>query len=285
MGHSKIPVTVVVPVKNEERNLARCLSGLSRFSEVIVVDSGSTDATQKIAREAGAKILMFVWNGKYPKKRNWVLLSQKLGNNWVLFLDADEFVTTRFCDEVNSVVSSGRHVGYWINYTNYFLGRRLRYGVPQKKLALFKVGEALYERVEEEFWTALDMEVHEHPIVNGSVGNIRNPVEHNDDRGIDKFLVRHLEYARWEARRTLALKTIDRLGEGRLTGRQKLKYRNIERWWYPGAYFFYTYIVKLGMLDGVSGFQYAVYKSWYFLTIRLLIVEIRADEHSVSSHG
>jgi glycosyltransferase involved in cell wall biosynthesis len=65
---------------------------LARFSEVIVVDSASTDATPQVVRHFGAKLLQFEWNGRYPKKRNWVLLNHELSTKWVLFLDADEIV-------------------------------------------------------------------------------------------------------------------------------------------------------------------------------------------------
>jgi glycosyltransferase involved in cell wall biosynthesis len=270
----EIPVTVVIPVKNEELNLGRCLGALSRFTEVMVVDSGSTDRTQEIARRAGASLVDFKWNGRYPKKRNWVLLNEKLANNWVLFLDADEEVDGRFCDEVAAAIASGRHNGYWLNYTNYFLGRRLRHGVPQRKLALFRVGAGLYERIEEESWSDLDMEIHEHPVVKGSVGEIRAPIEHNDFHGLDKFLDRHRDYARWEARRFLLLSRRSATDSPALTSRQRIKYRHLTGWWYPWCYFLYAYIMRLGFLDGAGGFQYAFYKAWYFLTIHLMIREL-----------
>jgi glycosyltransferase involved in cell wall biosynthesis len=269
-----IPVTVVVPAKNEERNLGRCLGALSRFAEVIVVDSGSTDRTQEIARQAGARLIEFRWDGGYPKKRNWVLINQTLANDWVLFLDADETVDDRFCDEVAAAVASGRHHGYWLNYTSYFLGRRMRYGVPQRKLALLRVGAGLYERIEEDAWSSLDMEVHEHPVVDGSVGEIRAQIEHNDFRGIDKFLDRHRHYARWEAKRYLLLARRSGSDSPDLTPRQRFKYRHLARWWYPWFYFLYAYVVRLGFLDGAAGFQYAFYKAWYFLTVRLMIREL-----------
>jgi len=97
---TKIPITVVVPVKNEEANLPRCLGQLKRFSEVIVVDSSSTDRTPQIAQEYGARYLNFVWSGRYPKKRNWLLMNHRLENEWVIFLDADEIVDEAFCESL-----------------------------------------------------------------------------------------------------------------------------------------------------------------------------------------
>lgn len=272
-----IPISVIVPVKNEEVNLARCLVQLTRFKEVIVVDSSSTDRTPKIAEARGAKFLNFEWDGRFPKKRNWVLMNHQLACEWVLFLDADEIVDDAFCDDVSHAVERGEHQGFWLNYTNYFLGKPLRHGIAQRKLALFRVGASLYERIEEDGWSSLDMEIHEHPIIEGSIGEISERIDHNDDRGIAKFLDRHRDYAAWEARRVTALHAGNEDAWGKLTKRQRFKYENLHRWWYPAFYFLAHYVAKRGFLDGHAGFQYAFYKLWYFNTIRLLIREQRSE--------
>jgi glycosyltransferase involved in cell wall biosynthesis len=271
MSDGRIPVTVVIPVRNEESNLPRCLAALECFAEILVVDSGSTDRTRDIARAAGARICEFTWNGRFPKKRNWVLLNEPLQNPWVLFLDADEFVTPAFAEAVRDAVNRGEHVGFWLNFTNYFLGKRLRHGIPQRKLALFKVGSGLYERIDEISWSSLDMEIHEHPVLDGPVGEIGAAIEHNDDRGILKFIDRHRDYATWEAHRYRLLRDGGDEGWTKLTKRQRTKYRNLTKWWYPFGYGFYQYFAKLGFLDGQVGFQYAFYKIWYFNSIRLLL--------------
>ena len=215
----------------------------------------------------------------YPKKRNWVLLNHDFATDWVLFLDADEFVNDAFCDVVAKAVASDEHAGYWLNYTNYFLGRELKHGVPQRKLAMFKIGSGLYERIDETAWSKLDMEIHEHPIIEGTIGVIAERINHRDFCGLERFLDRHGDYAAWEANRVLHLET-EPEKKAQLTGRQRFKYRNVERWWYPWFYFFYTYIVKLGVLDGAAGFHYAFYKAWYFLTIKLMIKGLRHSQQS-----
>ena len=69
-----LPITVCITVLNEEANLPNCLDSLGdAFARVLVIDSGSTDATRHIAESAGVTILNFQWNGKFPKKRNWAL--------------------------------------------------------------------------------------------------------------------------------------------------------------------------------------------------------------------
>jgi glycosyltransferase involved in cell wall biosynthesis len=268
-----IPVTIVVPVKNEEAMLSACLSRLTRFSEVVVVDSGSSDRTQRIAHEFGARVLEFRWDGRYPKKRNWVLLNHQLANPWVLFLDADELVTDEFCEAVCSAIRSDSFDGYWLHYTNYFLGHRLWHGIPQRKLALFKVGSGLYERIEEDNWSTLDMEVHEHPIIRGPVGQIIARIDHRDDRGLLRFIDRHRDYAQWESKRASALEADLAGSASSLTARQRFKYRRLRSWWFPYFYFCAQYFLKLGVLDGHAGLQYALYKFWYFSTVRLLLLE------------
>ena len=269
---SKLLVTVAVPAKNEEANLAACLARLSCFAEIVVIDSGSTDRTQEISEKFGARIVNFIWDGKYPKKRNWFLLNEPPTQPWVLFLDADEFVDDAFCDAVDAAISKGDCDGYWLTYTNYFLGKPLRHGLTQRKLALFRVGRALYEKIEEDGWSRLDMEIHEHPIIDGAVGEITTPIDHRDYKGLARFLEKHIDYARWEAQRYAKLQENPAAWQ-HFTKRQRFKYRHLAKWWYPWFYFLFTYIVKRGFLDGSAGFHYAFYKAWYFQTIRLLIRE------------
>lgn len=268
---SPLPITVVIPVKNEEGNLPKSLARLNKFTQIIAVDSGSTDATQEILKNNNIPCLQFDWNGQYPKKRNWVLLNYAFKTEWVLFLDADEFVSDKFCEEVETAISQNSHTAYWISYTNYFMGKKLRHGLPQRKLALFKVGAGLFEKIEEDNWSQLDMEVHEHPIIEGSIGNIQTPIDHQDFQGIARFLTRHVDYALWESNRYQLLKKGGL--PDKLTKRQQFKYKHLTKVWYPGFYFFYTYIIRLGFLDGKAGFAYAFYKFWYFYTIRELTFE------------
>ena len=123
------------------------------------------------------------------------------------------------------------------------------------------------------------MEIHEHPIVDGEVGEIDQPIEHRDYKGLAKFLERHKDYALWEAGRYARL-CADASPWENFTSRQRFKYKNIQRWWYPWFYFCAQYFGKFGFLDGSAGFHYAFYKAWYFNTIRLLIEEESLMENS-----
>ena len=302
---AKLPVTVVIAVKNEERNLPLCLERLSRFSKIVVIDSGSTDQTQAIAGKFGCEFILFQWNGHYPKKRNWYLLNHRVDTPWVFFLDADEYVTEAFVNELERAITNTQHSGFWVNYSNYFLGQELKHGVPQLKLPLFKVSAGSYERIDEDAWSSLDMEVHEHPVLQGSVGELKSKIDHNDFKGLHSYIAKHNEYSSWEARRYMKLRnagakmgatapraagstydnrtsaptenvlsTNSAISDQHFTNIQRRKYNNLTRWWLAPAYFLYTFFYKLGFLDGRAGYAFARMKAIYFWQIRLKIAEL-----------
>jgi glycosyltransferase involved in cell wall biosynthesis len=268
-----LPISVVIPVRNEEANLGRCLDALgSEFAEVLVVDSHSIDTTREIAANHGVRVVPFAWNGTFPKKRNWVLRNVPLACDWVLFLDADEEITPQFVAELGQVIPNTACVGFWLSYRNAFMDRWLRFGDRFSKLALFRRDAGEYERIDDQGWSDLDMEVHEHPVLAGPVGRIRSPILHRDFKGLEAYRRRHEAYALWEAHRSLALR---RDGWSRLTGRQRLKYRLVNTPLLGPAYFVASYVLKLGFLDGRAGFWFAWHKMCYFLLIRARIADLR----------
>lgn len=271
-------VTVVIPVKNEAQNLLRCIEAVATLGSVVVVDSGSTDDTRDLAKSAGAEVLDFEWDGQFPKKRNWTLCNYDFKTDWVIFLDADEFVSSEFIAEVKQAISNTEHVGFLLHFENYFMGQHLEYGDTMRKLALFRVGAGKYERIEEGNWSHLDMEVHEHPVLEGSIGEVNAPIEHRDFRGLKHYIAKHNEYSSWEAARYLRLIGEQGTEWQGLTARQKKKYRNLGKWWFAPAYFMATYFLKRGFLDGQVGFYFALMKAIYFFQIRLKIREFELVE-------
>ncbi|MCT0208296.1 glycosyltransferase family 2 protein [Synechococcus sp. CS-1332] len=263
-----LDLTVALPVRNEERNLAPCLQaiGTGFARSVVVIDSSSTDATAEMARSHGAEVVNFEWNGRFPKKRNWFLRHHTPPTAWVLFLDADEILSPDVKCEIAAVLPQSPFKGYRLTYTNYFLGRRLRGGYPLHKLALFRVGEVEYERIEEEAWSQCDMEVHEHPIVRGSIGTIRSRIDHRDLRGIDAYMRKHNEYAAWEAQRLLA--SLRESAAAKTWSRnQRLKYRLVTTPWGGLVFFFGSFFLMGGWRDGSVGFAFSLLKSAYFVQI------------------
>lgn len=270
-----LPVTVVVPVKNEEKNLAKCLACLQGFSEVVVVDSESTDATCDIARQMGIPVVSFSWDGRFPKKRNWYLRNYPVKTPWVLFIDADEYVSETFKQELASVLPDTLHTGFWLSYQNYFLGKPLNHGDAFRKLALFRPEAGEFEFINDQAWSALDMEVHEHPILKGSTGLIKSVIRHEDFKGMRAYLDRHNHYSSWEARRYMSFLNESKQEWKTFTYRQKIKYYFIDSWLLGPFFFLYSFFIKLGFLDGKRGFIFSLCKMTYFLQIKMKIEELR----------
>ena len=275
---SKIPISVLVPIKNEALNLAKCLPLLNDFNQLLILDSQSTDDSLRIAEEYGAEIHQFHWNGKFPKKRNWALRNLKIKNEWVLFLDADEYVTPEFLAELQEVIKNPEYSGYWIKFHNYFMGQEMKHGDPFKKLPLFRVGAGEYEKIDEDTWSHLDMEVHEHPIIAGKVGMMHSPILHKDYKGLEHYIARHNSYSSWEANRFLKLK---RDGFKNLNKRQKLKYKLLELGIMPSVYFIGNYILRGGFLDGKKGYYFNRYKAGYFFNIQTKIKELQSKSNNL----
>jgi len=270
---NKIPVTVIVSVKNEELNLPSCLEKLMRFAQIVVVDSGSTDATMDIATTMGTEVLQFKWDGKFPKKRNWVLQNANLLHEWILFLDADEFVTDEFVNEVANKIQDPNYNGYTIQFENYFMGKKLRYGYGFHKSALFKKSKGAYEKIDEDLWSHLDMEVHEYPIIEGKVGLINAKVVHKDFKNLDHYIAKHNAYSTWEAQRYLQLQQSK---NNYLSLNQKIKYGLLSTGLLPAVYFMGAYFLKLGFLDGKEGFYLARFKAHYFFQIQTKVESLKA---------
>lgn len=118
------------------------------------------------------------------------------------------------------------------------------------------------------------LEIHEHPILNGSIGTIKGKILHKEDKGIEHYIKKHNEYSSWEVRRYNLLK---QSAMGQLSFRQKVKYRLLNTWFLGFFYFVYLYIFKLGFLDGKEGFMLASLKKQYFFNIKLKLEELKKE--------
>jgi glycosyltransferase involved in cell wall biosynthesis len=263
-----LDLTIAIPTKNEELNLPQCLEaiGSSFAKQIVVLDSGSIDETCSIAKKYGVEVLEFAWNGRFPKKRNWFLCEHPPQTRWVLFLDCDEFLTPQFKEELKRVLPNTQNAGFWLSYSVYFQGTRLKGGYPLDKLALFRVGSGEYERIDEDAWSDLDMEVHEHPIINGSVGFIHSKIDHQDFRGVSHWVSKHNQYSSWEAARFIRYAN-DPNVRVRWTWRQKIKYSLMRTPFLGIAYFFGSFFLMGGWRDGFTGLSYAILKMSYFTQI------------------
>src|ERR1041384_7090184 len=106
----KVPVSILVPIKNEAANLPRCLRSVAWADEIFVVDSQSTDGSQRIAEEHGATVVQFQFNGTWPKKKNWALENLPFRHEWVFILDADEVLPLEAGKECAHIVAPTKHI-------------------------------------------------------------------------------------------------------------------------------------------------------------------------------
>lgn len=267
---SRVPVSVLIPVKNEADNLRRCLPALAWADEVFVVDSQSTDETAEVADEHGASVVQFHFNGSYPKKKNWALENLPFRNEWVLIVDADEVVLPELAEEIGRRLVRDEADGYYLNSRYYFLGRRIRHcGYSDCwNLRLFKHRMGRYEKMPDDTGGRCgDNEAHEHVELDGRVLRLANELEHHAYPTVAAWVEKHNRYAIWEAsqyERYLARPIPRNIGPNQRFRRwlRKLAARLPMR---PVVRFLYAYILRLGFLDGRPGLIFCGLLAFYEL--------------------
>ncbi len=286
------PVTVIIPVRNEARNLPRCLESVRGAGEVYVIDSQSTDATIEVAESYGAHVVQFQYRGGWPKKRQWAMESLPISCEWILLLDADEMVTPELEQEMRSAIQNSAVDGYYVCLRMHFLGRILRHGDANFwKLVLFRRGKGRYEcRFRDQDSSMADMEVHEHIVVDGSTSRLRSALIHNNIESLDRYIQKHNEYSNWEARVLL-------LGEQNalelppsLLGTQAQRRRWLKKKLYglpgsPVVLFLYRYFLRLGFLDGVPGLIYCGFQAVQMFHTKSKIYELKSRLQQEAAKG
>jgi len=269
----KVPVSILVPILNEEANLARCLKSVSWADEIFVVDSGSTDRSEEIAREHGAKVVQFKFNGSWPKKKNWALENLPFSHEWVFILDADEVLPPQAEEEFREISTAKKQGfdGYFINRRFFFMGKWLKHAYyPNWNLRLFKHRLGRYEKLVEGPTNSGDNEVHEHVLLEGKSGYLKTEMDHYAFPDVSTFIEKHNRYSNWEARAAIekSLKQPVSLGSKEIS--QRRKFRSIARYlpFRPFLRFLYIYIIQKGFLDGREGYYFARLHALYeFLSL------------------
>jgi glycosyltransferase involved in cell wall biosynthesis len=279
-----LPISVIVAVRNEERNLPMCLDSLLEVGEVFVVDSESTDATVEIAKAYGANVVQFKYPGGWPKKRQWAMDSLPLAYDWVLLLDADEALTPELCEEIRARIQNQYEDGYYVKIQMSFLGRRLRHcGAEFKKLSLFRKGKGHFEcRLKDQDETMCDMEVHEHIVVDGSTATLKNPVIHNNVESLDRYISKHNQYSNWDAAVWMRGNESRELPPS-LLGNQAQRRRWLRKLFFsmPGlsiGLFLYRYFLRLGLLDGTPGLIYCAFQAMQMFNVKAKIYELQQTQ-------
>jgi len=269
-----VSVSILIPIKNEAGNLPRCLQSVAWSDDVFVVDSASTDGSQRIAQEHGAKVVQFDFNGVWPKKKNWALENLPFKYEWVFILDADEVLPPEAEAELRAIASDLGHPvdGYWINRRFMFMGKWLKHAYyPNWNLRFFKHRLGRYEKLTNVDTHSGDNEVHEHVIVQGETGFLKCEMDHYAFPSVEVFVEKHNRYSNWESRVALDryLQTSEnRLQKSNVGIRRRLKqlsHRLPCREWLR---FLYVYFWQRGFLDGREGYYFARLHGFYeFLSV------------------
>jgi len=269
----RVPVSVLVPIKNEAENLPRCLSCVQWADEIFVVDSQSTDGSAEIAERHGAKVAQFHFNGTWPKKKNWALENLPLKNEWVFVLDADEVLPPEAAGEIaRAIADAGEIVGYWVNRRFFFLGRWLRHSYyPNWNLRLFRHWLGRYEKLTGADTRSGDNEVHEHVVVHGPTARLQVEMDHHAFPSVEVFIEKHNRYSNWEARvaadNFLGQSSGD-LSHAGVERRRRMKTLSQRLFFRPLLRFLYIYIWEKGFLDGRDGYYFARLHAIYeFLSV------------------
>ena len=252
--HTHCPLSVVVIAKNEAERLDACLQSVSWADEIVVADSGSSDATREIARRYTDKVVDIPWRGFGPQKQAAVDLA---ANDWILNIDCDERVTPDLAQEIRAILASDHAVGAYSVPRRTFLGaREIKHcgWYPDRTIRLFDRRRAHFS----------DSLVHERVIADGPAADCQGHLLHYSFSGIGPLLTKLNHYSDLSARQMYE--------QGRRCTLLDLTVR-------PLFAFFKTYFLKAGMLDGVEG---VIISITTFLLTFVKYVKLRELEHDIS---
>jgi len=242
-------VSVAMITMNEAANLPLTLASVSWASEIVIVDSGSTDTTVEIARGFGARVIEEPWKG-YAAQKNSAI--EKATGDWILSLDADEEVSAELALQIQRLMAGEpAFSAYQIPRLNHFMGRPLRHGGywPDPKLRLFRKGAARFE----------ERPVHETLKAEGPVGWLKGHLIHRCYPTLEEYIA-HMNRYSSEGARLLA-------DSGRTSDSWAAFVWNAVL--NPAVTFVYNYVVRLGFLDGRQGLiqhlNHSVYIHWKFV--------------------
>jgi glycosyltransferase involved in cell wall biosynthesis len=243
-------VSAIVITRNEEAMIRRCLESLAWTREIVVVDSGSIDTTVEICRELGATVhTTDDWPGFGPQKNRAL---DRASGDWIISLDADEWVTPALRAEIERVISMpDARAGYAIPRRSSFCGRFMKHSGwwPDYVVRLFRRDAGRFS----------DDHAHERVMVRGQLGRLGEPLMHEAVRSIEQMLAKMDGYSSASAQ--------SHFRQGR---RASLATAILHGFWA----FFRTYVLRLGFLDGREGFILAVANAEgsYYRYVKLLLM-------------
>ncbi len=276
-------VALIILTYNEEANIAQALDSVTSWAnEIFILDSLSTDRTLEIARRYGCHIAQNKFEN-YAKQRNYALEHLPIRSEWVLFLDADEWLPDALKREISTLIATSPEAnGFYINRRLIWMGHWIRRGYyPSWILRLFRYGKGRCE----------DRAVNEHLIVEGKTGQLRNDFMHEDRKGVTDWIAKHNGYATREALELVNTRSASGYQEidARLFGTQAQRKRWLrQKVWNrmpllirPFFYFFYRYVLRAAFLDGKEAFVFHFLQGlWFPLLIDIKYLELKARQVS-----
>ncbi|MGB9934571.1 glycosyltransferase family 2 protein [Thermodesulfovibrio yellowstonii] len=235
----KIPISIAIITKNEEKNIEDALESVKDFEEIVVVDAFSEDRTVEICKNYTDKIYKLEWKGFATQKQFAV---EKTTLPWVFILDADERVTEALKMEITEKISNDDFDGYFIPRKNFFLGKWIKHSGwwPDYTLRLFRKDKGKMQI----------REVHEKVIVHGKVGYVKEPILHYTYQTFEDFIKKMQIYSSY--------------GALELIKKNPSKCKIVLKIFFAPVFtFFKMFFIKLGFLDGLRGFILAFFYSFY----------------------
>ena len=282
MNEVNIPLTVLVPAKNEEKNIQACLDSVTWADQVFVLDSQSTDRTEELVSAAGRDLVQFRYDGGWPKKRNWGLQNLPIRNEWVLFLDADERVTPELEQDIRWAVQQREYNGFYLKWKFIFLGKWMKHSWSHGwMLRLIRLGTGEYEDLGMRQEGGWDAEVHENVVVEGRCSKLTGLLDHDSQENLSFWVKKQNEFSDWNAKRRIVqlregIPPIQYLWSGDPSKvRRLLKAVFIRLPFKPALMFVYLYWVKKGFLDGRAGYYFCKLRSMHELNINAKVFELQ----------
>ncbi len=256
-------ITAVVLTKNEEKNIERCLESISFCDEIIVVDDYSTDKTIERIHDAGNayirsaqkkyKIFQRKLNDDFAQQRNFG--QNKVSNEWILFIDADEEVTQELKKEIHRLVTTESRDtnAYFLKRRDYFWGQELKYGEIRKAR-----NQGIVRLVKKNSGTWMGT-IHEVFHTANNIGQLNGFLNHYPHPTLKKFINDINHYS------TIRAEELFKRG---------IKVNIFEIIFFPFGKFIYNYFFNFGFLDGPGGFTYAFLMSFHSFLVRAKLYQI-----------
>ena len=266
-------LTVIIISFNEAFHMPTVLKNVVGWAKyVVLLDSGSTDKTIEIAKSFGVEVFHRDFDN-YSRQRNYAFQELPIQTEWILFLDADEYLTTELKNEISKELQDPKFDGYFLKRRFYFMGQWIKWGgsYPVWLLRLFKKSKGVYNR-----------DVNEHLSLKGSTSKLKYDFVDDNRKPLKHWLQKHVNYAYREAiiylenkDNIMAINFWESQANKKLWIRQYV-WNNMPLFVRPFIFFLYVYFFRLGFMNGFKGLLYHFLHGFiYIMLIDLIAFDLK----------